>query len=245
MIEAVFISDLHLHPEDRAIQERFDRFLEWARVSVKNVYILGDFFHAWIGDDALDNWSRGIANQLFSLKKHGINLFYMHGNRDFLLGKKFAQLAGWTFLKEPTVIELGQDKILLVHGDGYCTKDLAHQRFRRLTRNRIFSSLFLSLPLKFRERIVSKVRYRSQMNQNKSMEEMDVVAKEVLKHMSYYKVVHLIHGHTHKPGTTFYKNSSQKLARYVLSDWDDKPQALCYDHTKGLYFVHLEFCGER
>ncbi|WP_131779861.1 UDP-2,3-diacylglucosamine diphosphatase [Legionella bozemanae] len=239
MIDVVFISDLHLHPEDQDIQKRFNYFLEWARVSVKNIYILGDFFHAWAGDDAIDDWSRGIAHQLYSLKKQGINLFYMHGNRDFLLGKIFAHLAGWTVLSEPTVIQLGPEKILLVHGDRYCTKDVTHQRFRFLTRNKIFSTLFLSLPLKYRERLVNQVRYRSQMKQNKSMEEMDVVAEEVIKHMLYYKVTHVIHGHTHKPGITFYQSNPQKLKRYVLSDWDDKPYVLCYDNTKGLYFDHL------
>ncbi|KTC79477.1 UDP-2,3-diacylglucosamine diphosphatase [Legionella cherrii] len=239
MIEVAFISDLHLHPEDQDIQARFNHFLEWAKISVKNVYILGDFFHAWAGDDTLDEWSRNIANQLFSLKKQGINLFYMHGNRDFLLGKTFAKLAGWTILAEPTVIQLGQEKILLVHGDRYCTKDLAHQRFRLITRNRIFSVLFLSLPIKYRQRLVKQIRDRSQMNQNKSVEEMDVVADEVIKHMSHYQVTQLIHGHTHKPGITLYQNNSQELRRYVLSDWDDKPQVLCYDHTKGLYFAHM------
>lgn len=239
MIEVAFISDLHLHPEDQAIEERFNQFVEWAKISVKNVYILGDFFHAWAGDDTIDEWSRNIANQLFSLKKQGINLFYMHGNRDFLLGKTFAKLAGWTILAEPTVIQLGQEKILLVHGDRYCTKDLAHQRFRLITRNRIFSILFLSLPIKYRQRLVKQIRYRSQMNQNKSVEEMDVVADEVIKHMSRYRVTQLIHGHTHKPGITLYENNSQELRRYVLSDWDDKPHVLCYDHTKGLYFAHM------
>ncbi|KTD11154.1 UDP-2,3-diacylglucosamine hydrolase [Legionella gratiana] len=239
MIDVVFISDLHLHPEDQAIQERFNQFLEWAKVSVKNVYILGDFFHAWAGDDSIDEWSRGIALQLHSLKNQGVNIFYMHGNRDFLLGRYFAELAGWTILSEPTVIQLGQEKILLVHGDRYCTKDLAHQRFRRLTRNKVFSYLFLKLPLKFRQRLVNQVRYRSQMNQNLSMEEMDVVLETIIQHMMYYKVTQLIHGHTHKPGLTIYENNLEKLRRYVLSDWDDKPQLLCYDNTKGLCFARI------
>ncbi|QMT60226.1 UDP-2,3-diacylglucosamine diphosphatase [Legionella sp. PC997] len=239
MIEAVFISDLHLHPENQAIQERFKQFLEWACDSVKNIYILGDFFHAWAGDDTVDDWSRAIASQLYALKKQEINVFYMHGNRDFLLGKNFAKMAGWTILPEPTVIQLGQDKVLLVHGDRYCTKDKAHQRFRFITRNKIFSTLFLSFPLKYRKKLVNQVRYHSEMNQNKSLEEMDVVAEVVVDHMSYYQVKQLIHGHTHKPGISSYQKNSQKLVRYVLSDWDDKPQLLCYDHTKGLYFAHL------
>ncbi|KTD54442.1 UDP-2,3-diacylglucosamine hydrolase [Legionella sainthelensi] len=239
MIDVVFISDLHLHPEDHKIQERFNQFIEWAKVSVKNIYILGDFFHAWAGDDSIDEWSRGIALQLHALKNQGINIFYMHGNRDFLLGRDFAQLAGWTILSEPTIIKLGQEKILLVHGDRYCTKDFAHQRFRRLTRNKLFPYFFLKLPLKLRQRLVSQVRYRSQMNLNKSVEEMDVVSEVIIQHMVYYKITQLIHGHTHKPGITIYENNLEKLRRYVLSDWDDKPQLLCYDNTKGLCFAHI------
>lgn len=237
MIDAVFISDLHLHPDDKNILARFNDFIIWARASVKTIYILGDFFHAWAGDDSINDWSVNIAKELHSLSAAGISLYYMHGNRDFLLGDVFAQLAGWKILHEPTIIQLGQEKVLLVHGDRYCTKDKPHQRFRLLTRNKLFTTLFLSLPLSYRERLVNKVRTLSQSNNTKSMEEMDVVPEAVIKHMSHYKITTLIHGHTHKPGLTTYTNNSQELKRYVLSDWDDIPKILCYDHTKGVYFT--------
>lgn len=239
MIDVVFISDLHLHPEDKEIQYRFNTFIAWAKQSVKAIYILGDFFHAWAGDDSINSWSQGIANQLQDLRSIGIDLYFMHGNRDFLIGKKFASLAGLKILSEPTLIQLGE-KVLLVHGDRYCTKDKAHQRFRRLTRNRIFTTLFLSLPLKYREQLVNKVRNMSLKNNNKTLEEMDVVAEAVIKHMSRYKITSLIHGHTHKPGITKYNFNAQILTRYVLSDWDDRPQILCYDNTNGIYLTHLE-----
>jgi len=197
------------------------------------------FFHAWAGDDSLDAWSRGIAEQLYSLKQQGIALFYMHGNRDFLLGKTFARLAGWTILSEPSLITLNSEKILLVHGDRYCTKDSGHQRFRLLTRNRLFSTLFLSLPLRLRERLVTQVRQRSQANRNKPMMQMDVVAESVIQHLLYYKVTKVVHGHTHKPEKVTYFNNSQELSRYVLSDWDDRPQLLCYDDAKSFYFTHI------
>lgn len=238
MIDAVFISDLHLHPQEYAIQERFNAFLEWAKHSVKNIYILGDFFHAWAGDDTVNDWSRGIAEQLHALKKEGINVFYMHGNRDFLLGKAFAELAGWTVLSEPTIIYLDDEKIMLVHGDRYCTNDVAHQRFRLLTRNKIFPALFLSLSLKYRERLVNQVRNRSQNSLSKSMAQMDVVAESVIRHMQEHGVTKLIHGHTHRPGITKYTEDGEELTRFVLSDWDDSPQLLCYDNTKGIYFIH-------
>lgn len=237
MIDAVFISDLHLHPEDQKIRSRFDTFIEWARVSVKTVYILGDFFHAWAGDDSVDEWSLGIARQLHSLVNAGISIYYMHGNRDFLLGKVFARHAGWTILSEPTVVSFGKENVLLVHGDRYCTKDKAHQRFRLLTRNVLFKALFLSLPLNYREQLVSKVRTLSQSNQTKSIDEMDVVVDAIIKHMIHYNVSTLIHGHTHKPGLTLYPDTVENLKRYVLSDWDDNPNLLCYDNTKGFYFI--------
>lgn len=240
MIDAVFISDLHLHPQEYAIQAHFESFLKWARqYSVKNIYILGDFFHAWAGDDTLNDWSRGIAEQLHALTRQGISLFYMHGNRDFLLGKSFAQLAGWSILTEPTIIHLDKEKIMLVHGDRYCTKDQAHQRFRRLTRNKIFPVLFLSLSLKYRERLVNQVRSRSQNNVSKTTEQMDVVAESVIQHMQEHGVTQLIHGHTHKSGLTTYTVNQEQLERYVLSDWDDSPNLLCYDNTKGFYFTHM------
>lgn len=240
MIEAVFISDLHLHPEDHNIQERFNTFLEWSRLnSVKNIYILGDFFHVWVGDDAINSWSNGIAEQLHALSKEGINLFYMHGNRDFLLGKTFAKRAGWTVLSEPALINLGEEKVMLVHGDRYCTRDVAHQRFRILTRNKIFPALFLSLSLKYRERLVNQVREHSENNLSKSMEQMDVIAESVIQHMQVKGVTKLIHGHTHKPGISKYTVKSEELTRYVLSDWDDKPLLLCYDSTEEFYFIQL------
>ncbi len=238
MIDVVFISDLHLHPNEPHIQARFNSFIEWAKVSVKKVYILGDFFHAWVGDDSIDEWSNKIANQINSLVKLGITVSYMHGNRDFLLGKRFASLSGWNVLSEPTLIQLGDEPVLLVHGDGYCTKDLSHQRFRRITRNNIFTTIFLMLPLKYRQKLVNKVRDHS-MTSAKSIEEMDVVAMTVIDHMLSNKVHLLIHGHTHKPGITRYERDNQELIRYVLSDWDDTPQLLCYDNTKGLFFTHI------
>lgn len=239
MIDVVFISDLHLHPEDFDIQTRFNVFIEWAKKSVKQVYILGDFFHAWAGDDSINEWSRGIAEQINSLVNHGIPVFYMHGNRDFLLGSKFAQYAGWKMINEPSIIELGSEKVMLVHGDRYCTKDIWHQRFRYFTRNKLFSTLFLCLPLSYREELVNKVRKLSQTSYNKPVEQMDVVAESVIAHMNKYQVKTLIHGHTHKPGLSCYENTVSELTRYVLSDWDDTPQSLCYDNTKGFYFTHI------
>jgi UDP-2,3-diacylglucosamine hydrolase len=239
MIETVFISDLHLHPHNSEIQERFNTFLGWAKKnSLKKIYILGDFFHAWAGDDSINDWSRSIAGDLNNLVQQGIELFYMHGNRDFLLGKEFAKLAGWTILPEPTIVYLGSEKILLAHGDRYCIKDKSHQWFRKLTRNSFFPWFFLKLPLQYRLGLVDKVRQISQESYKKTTEQMDVVAEAVIKHMRHWNAHILIHGHTHKPGLTTHSSNTVEFKRYVLSDWDDMPALLCYDYSKGIYFIH-------
>ncbi|KTC69369.1 UDP-2,3-diacylglucosamine hydrolase [Legionella birminghamensis] len=242
MLEAVFISDLHLHPDEKGITRRFEAFLAWISTNPsRKLFILGDFFHAWAGDDSLDSWSEGIAESLAKLTALGIDTFYMHGNRDFLIGSKFIKKAGLKLLPDPAIIELDGQRILLSHGDRYCTLDKAHQRFRRLTRNRLFNILFLSLPLSFRNRMVESVRQQSQSNRSLSYDVMDVVAETCIKEMQAYHAPVLIHGHTHKPATSEYRVSeSSVLLRYVLSDWDNTPKFLCFDEKRGLEYVDLK-----
>jgi UDP-2,3-diacylglucosamine hydrolase len=236
--DAVFISDLHLHPDNDLITQRFYRFLDWAQSHVSTVYILGDFFHVWPGDDGLDAWSKTIAMRLQALSKQGVAIYFMHGNRDFLIGKEFADLAGMTLISEPTVIPLGKTPVLLVHGDRYCTKDRAHQWFRTLTRNPYFSRLFLMVPFAIRNKLVHGVRKYSRSGQYQP-ETMDVVAKDMLHHMQSCQVATVIHGHTHKPGMTTHDCDGQIFRQFVLSDWDDSPQVLCYHKSKGLYFMQI------
>ena len=244
-LDAVFISDLHLHPQDPVITNRFDQFIAWAATHTKKVYILGDFFHVWPGDDALDDWSRSIASRLAWLTQQQVAVFFMAGNRDFLLGKRFAKLAGITPLKEPTVITLGNDRILLVHGDRYCTRDTGHQWLRLLTRNCWFSAVFLRLPHSIRVKLVQSVRKRSQSNRNtnrdKSADWMDVVPKTMLRHMKQFQVQTVVHGHTHKPGLSTFREGVL-FRQYVLSDWDDNPLLLCYHKSEGFYFDRFGDC---
>lgn len=237
MIDAVFISDLHLNPAEPEISQRFAEFINWAAANCRRLYILGDFFHVWAGDDTLDDWSMDIAARLGQLSAQGIALYFMPGNRDFLLGDHFARLAGWTVLPDPCLIDCGQQAILLAHGDAFCTRDRAHQRFRRLTRSPWFSSLFLRLPQRLRLQLCQSVRQHSQ-RQQKSQMIMDVEIATVCQVAEAHGVSTLIHGHTHRPGLYPETNSKGNLQRYVLSDWDDRPQILCYDDTKGFYFTH-------
>ena len=242
MIEAVFISDLHLHPHEADITDRFNRFIQWAIDNTQHVYILGDFFHVWPGDDALDAWSESIAMQLSRLASHGIKLYFMPGNRDFLLGNRFAKLACMTILSEPSVITLGDVNLLLVHGDRYCTNDKGHQWLRRLTRNSLFTTLFLRLPYHIRMKLVNNIRQRSQANHNKSADSMAVVVPVMLKHMQQMQVTTVVHGHTHKPGLTTHFHDQIDYQHYVLSDWDDNPLLMGYDNPNSLYFIR--FPGE-
>ncbi|MBA2711817.1 MAG: UDP-2,3-diacylglucosamine diphosphatase [Tatlockia sp.] len=239
--EAVFISDLHLHPTEQEITSRFNAFIDWAALNTKAVYILGDFFHAWAGDDELDSWSELIANRLKWLSEQQVSLFYMHGNRDFLLGEDFAKLAGMTILPEPSLININDNSILLAHGDRYCTNDKSHQRFRKITRSTWFKPLFLNLPLKLRLKMVNKVRQHSQANSTKTADQMDIVAQPMLEQMQEKAVTILIHGHTHKPGLRNHVYNKKIHSQYVLSDWDDSPSLLCYSSAKGLEFNHDVF----
>lgn len=239
MIDVVFISDIHLNPDQPFIESRFTAFIEWAKKSVKEVYILGDLFHLWIGDDAVVAWDNQIADQIHSLVEQGIKVYYLHGNRDFLLGKRYSKRAGWTVLADPTLIRLGDEQVLVTHGDQYCTKDADHQKFRRLTRNRLFHVIFQCLPLKYRKNLANKLRQRSINDKTKTLEQMDVVAETVISDMEKHQIKTLIHGHTHKPGLSKYPHAGSELRRYVLSDWDDTAQILCYDHTKGFYFIQI------
>lgn len=237
MLEAVFISDLHLHPNEPIVLERFNSFIRWAAINTRAVYILGDFFHVWAGDDALGIWSKKIAQRLLWLTKQKIAIYYMVGNRDFLVSDKFAIIAGVTLLKEPTILEINGEWTLLAHGDKYCTNDQAHQWFRYLTRNSFFAMIFLKIPLGLRLKIVNKVRKRSAANNTKTAENLNIVVKTMIKDLQKRGATIIIHGHIHKPAFTQYVIKNNLYSQYSLSDWDDKPQILCYDAAHGFYFA--------
>ncbi len=238
MNEAVFISDLHLHPEMPAISERFRAFIQWAAGQTKSLYILGDFFHVWPGDDAINAWSGEIADQLAWLATQGVRLFFIPGNRDFLLGKRFLARANMQRLADATTIQLGQERVLLVHGDHYCTDDKSHQRLRRLTRNQLFSALFLRIPYRFRERCTNQVRAYSQASM-KSAKKLLIVPAAMSKQLFQLKVRTVIHGHIHQPGMTQHTDKWGNYRQYVLSDWDESPTFLCYNEANKLYFMTL------
>lgn len=239
MLEAVFISDLHLHPQQETISKRFYAFTDWMATQKADLYILGDFFHAWAGDDGVEQWSQSIAQRLLKLSRQGIKIYFMHGNRDFLVGRQFAQAAGMQLIKEPYRLKLGGQNLILSHGDCYCLRDKAHQRFRKLTRNRLFPWLFLKIPFTLRNKLVGTVRTHSQNNRNKQLADMDVVPSALTTQLQRMGAEAIIHGHTHKYGFTEHQLNGKLYQQIVLSDWDDSPQILCYDNSKGFYFNQI------
>lgn len=239
MIDAVFISDLHLHPDASDINARFERFLAWVVSRTQTLYILGDFFHAWAGDDTSTAWSDGVLAQLANLNTQGVEVYFLCGNRDFLVGSQFAKQAKLTRLKEPALIELGGARVVLVHGDAYCTKDRPHQWFRRLTRNAVFPACFLKLPKKLRARLVSQVRKQSSAKNPKEMALVDVVPATLTRHLKRCQAQIVVHGHTHRPGHTVHHVLGVAYHQYVLSDWDASPSILCYNKTTGFCFERL------
>src|SRR3990167_4226688 len=226
MLETVFISDLHLHPQRHDLLNKFHSFIDSASGhNIASIYILGDLFHAWAGDDCIDAWHINIADQFKELSQQGIKLYFMPGNRDFLLGDKFAAYSNLQLLNDPTLIKLGDEDILLAHGDKYCLLDKSHQKFRLLTRNRIFTNLFLRLPRKLRLNIVMRIRKISaNANQHTPKYNCDVVPAALITELFNYNSRTIIHGHTHIPGLTSHLDKVIEYRQFVLSDWDDHPQ---------------------
>lgn len=219
----LFISDLHLHPQYPKTTEQFRYFLKNIANQAAALYILGDFFEMYIGDDDPDPWLASIQQMLYEFTQSGISVYFMHGNRDFLMGKKFFEKTGVMFIPDPCVIQIGNQSILLMHGDSLCTHDKNHQRFRIVARCTITQKLFLLLPLHIRKTIANAIREKSSLgNQYKPDEMMDVAETAVTKMMQKYGVNTLIHGHTHRPATHLFTLDGQPAKRMVLGAWHEK-----------------------
>ncbi|AHG21501.1 UDP-2,3-diacylglucosamine hydrolase [Chania multitudinisentens RB-25] len=219
-MNTLFIADLHLCAQEPAITAGFLRFLQREAVHADALYILGDLFEAWIGDDDPEPLHAEIAAALKMLQQAGTPCYFIHGNRDFLLGKRFAQASGMVLLPEQQVIERYGRKILIMHGDTLCTDDQAYQEFRRKVHNTWLQKLFLALPLRWRLKIAATMRARSQhTNQYKSEAIMDVNPQAVEQAMLRHHVQWLIHGHTHRPAVHQLTLNDTTAHRVVLGAW--------------------------
>jgi len=231
--DILFISDLHISLEKPEITRRFLAFLQNRATKATAVYILGDLFDAWIGDDDPTPPNHKIRKQLKQLTASGTQVYLQQGNRDFLLGKKFSQDTGVTLLDDYAVIDLCGTSTVLTHGDLLCTDDLPYQAFRVKSHSPEWQQSVLLKPLLLRLLVARWYRLRSYFHKrNKAQEIMDVNQDTVLKIMHEHKSLRLIHGHTHRPGIHHFEINGQPAQRFVLAAWSkDTGEILCWNKT--------------
>ncbi|MDZ3991154.1 UDP-2,3-diacylglucosamine diphosphatase [Pseudomonas sp. Teo4] len=237
----LLISDLHLQEERPDITRAFLDLLDGRARHAKALYILGDFFEAWIGDDAMSPFQQSICQALRQLSDSGTAIYLMHGNRDFLIGQQFCKAAGCTLLADPSVIELGGEPVLLMHGDTLCTRDLAYMKLRRYLRNPVSLWILRNLPLSTRQKLARKLRSESRaQTRMKATEIVDVTPDEVPKVMAAHGVRTLVHGHTHRPAIHKLMVDGEPARRIVLGDWDRRGWTLQVD-AQGFALEPFEF----
>lgn len=216
-MSVLFIADIHLHEQAAVVAFGFLHFLKTRAVSAEALYILGDLFEIWIGDDNRNPLHQAIAAALKALNKRGITCYFIHGNRDFLLGKRYAAVCGITLLPTQQVLQLYGQRIVILHGDILCTDDVNYQKFRRWVRQHWLQRLFLSLPLWLRLRIAKKIRSNSmRTNAGKTANIIDVNLQTVMTMMEHTGAAVMIHGHTHQPAVHCLPG---KRSRAVLGTW--------------------------
>ena len=224
----LFISDLHIDCSRPDIVTGFFQFLDENKNNCNALYILGDLFEVWIGDDTVSDVELKVSEKLCEFSKCGPSVYIMHGNRDFLIGNDYAKRCGATILEDHHIISTGDENLLLLHGDTLCTDDAEYQQFRTLVRNKSWQEEFLSKTVEERRNFAQEARDKSKSETSlKSDSIMDVNQEEVLKLFQKYHVSKILHGHTHRPAIHELKVKSKKLStqtaqRIVLGDWDER-----------------------
>jgi UDP-2,3-diacylglucosamine hydrolase len=222
----LFVSDIHLHPSRPQTARRFGEFLAKAR-DAQSLYILGDLFDAWAGDDDLtDPFNAGVCAALKALADAGTRVYFLPGNRDFLVRAGFAAATGATIIPDESIVDIGGTPTLLLHGDTLCTEDRAYLEFRDQVRSQAWQRDFLARPLADRKAEIGDLRARSEAGKReKPAELMDVNQATVAQAFARHGVTRIIHGHTHRQA--FHREAGRE--RWVLPDWDDKGAALACD----------------
>lgn len=219
----LFVSDLHLSEDRPKVTRGFFRFLKERACEAEALYILGDFFDAWIGDDDDSRLVRDVAAHLAAVSAGGTRVYLMHGNRDFLMGRDYARACGAELLPDPSVINLYGHPTLLMHGDSLCTQDAEYMAFRRQVRTPEWQAEVLALPLDKRRELAASLRRQStSMNSNKASDIMDVTPEEVTRAMRKAEASLLIHGHTHRPARHPVALDQANGERIVLGDWHEQ-----------------------
>jgi UDP-2,3-diacylglucosamine hydrolase len=231
-VTQIFISDLHLDADRPDTTEQFYRLLAERCHGIEALYILGDLFEAWIGDDDDSELALGVQNALAVCRASGTRIFVQRGNRDFLLGPRFADTIGAQLLPDHAVISCAGEPTLLMHGDLLCTQDVAYQQFRAQVRNPAWQTMLLSQSLAARRAFAEQARQGSQAHQQQLKAEQqletitDVTRDEVLLTMRRFGVRRLIHGHTHRPARHALAIDGQSAERIVLGDWYQQASSL-------------------
>lgn len=229
---ALFISDLHIDASRPAITEQFLSFLESEARDADALYILGDLFESWVGDDAADVAQSAAIAGLRALTLHGVPCFVMHGNRDFLLAEKFCQMSGAQLLPDPLIVTLYAEPVLVMHGDALCTDDLAYQRLRATVRDADWQRQFLALSVASRRALAGAARVGSQAHTAAVQYAItDVNADSVAKALRTAGARTLLHGHTHRPAIHALQVDGRPCTRIVLGDWYDQGSVLRWDHN--------------
>ena len=226
----LFISDLHLESDRPEIGEQFLTFLETEARDAEALYILGDLFESWVGDDDPDAYYAGIKQSLREFVDGGVPVYFMHGNRDFMIGDKFASDTGVEILPDPCTVELYGKSVLLSHGDALCTDDVEYQKVRAKTRSPEWQAMILAKPLEERLAIAAHARAQSQARNATLAEEITDVNPDAVKQtIAEYDVEILLHGHTHRPGIHGVEVGDRFAKRIVLGDWYEQGSVVSWD----------------
>lgn len=242
MSHSLFISDLHLSTDHPHSAELFLRFATDVAPGAEALYILGDLFEYWAGDDDLgDPFHRRICEALRGLDDRGTRIYIMHGNRDFLMDKELASACNATLLDDPALLDLYGTPTLLTHGDMLCTDDAEYQQFRALVRNGDWQARFLAQPLAQRKALIEQMRMQSRNEkQTKAMDIMDVNGDAVDALLRRHHYPRLIHGHTHRPAKHLHQPDGRTCERWVLGDWDAGRASILRCDTEGIRQIVLE-----
>ncbi|MFY8282218.1 UDP-2,3-diacylglucosamine diphosphatase [Pseudoalteromonas sp. SSMSWG5] len=222
MKQSYFIADLHLTENRPDITAAFFDFLDSKIINddVDALYILGDFFEVWVGDDYQTDLSVSVATRLSQVSESGTKVFFIHGNRDFIMREGYAKSASMTLLPEQVVIDLYGTPTVILHGDEMCTQDVEYQKFRKKSRGWWWPKLMLAMPLWYRKKIARNAREKSKQSQaGKALEILDVTEDAVLTMFKKHQVKNMIHGHTHRPNVHYYNVNGETHTRTVLGDW--------------------------
>ena len=260
-----FISDLHLDESTPKLTKLFEACLKHIEKDCDALYILGDFFELWLGDDLMSTYQQNILSLLSDFSKK-IPVYFLPGNRDFLVGQQFAKIANVKLLSDPCLINLYGQDVILAHGDHLCTQDTLHQWFRKLSRNRKMIDFFNTLPTPWKIALANSIRKKSKMRgQKRALYLQDVAEKSVLELFKQFNASILLHGHTHRPGVHYYDQQSEIIAdkeiysniiveqkiflssetnqlkqRFVLPDWHgEQGGMLCWSEEGKISFIPL------